>query len=790
MDAERDERLQRLQMADLGTARREYISTVDDRTKRTRLEDIEASRESNRAGTEAQRLAQQHKEQLSNWKNVFKNIGDTNDLEHLDDLLDGQSHRLSLSAAVRGQKYTAADSHKSLQAHPVSSTRGSRSKGRGGGVVGTRGRGPANNTTNTNRHDILGARCATSQSSGSQRTSKDPALDINNDNNSFFKKTSDKPEQAIAQEVKWRKRAAAVRARRPMGDWSRLLSPPGSFLAEAKKLMLTIAPNSTPGSTKGNSNTDSVSSTSPSERLAPSPSISVKGSDHTQDQAALAITSGLLRTISPPEDFLAEARRVIQARKPKVTPGTIDPMSNPDHPPTQIKPTASFSFQVPPKAPPKESPSGTLPRTTLVPHVTDTITRDFQKENTTLITVKLPHKATGPTSNRPQDENQLQLSVSVPEPKRPIALAESQDSYTATEEASGLLLDLATTPPHKSFMTNEAKSIMSPSFTDLEGLDFRQSSVTSSTSQESEELSKQIEILCKLMESTTLSDRNREKLDECKAELEAKLLQTQQVSAIPPRSPETLREEPAKGNRNLLDPQSNNSPSPASRLRVTAMPFVPSPGTIEHSSLFQSPPSSPTPSPKQDRARPVSFGSQISHIFGDHLLPGGRKRDTSLPTQELQAHIIGDHLLPGRRQVGEASLAQPHTNIECHSRVSFAIPIRAPATPKVTAIPAFQDSQDSTSPGNNSSLDAVRTKVLSRDTTLTRKMDRSSTNLSSAVRTAPTSERGDKQVKNPLQQSMHAPKENKSTGARSSGQAVAGLQSSIYAIPEDSKSLR
>ena len=35
---------------------------------------------------------------------VYKEIGDSEDIERLDNLLDGQSHRLQLSATVRGDR--------------------------------------------------------------------------------------------------------------------------------------------------------------------------------------------------------------------------------------------------------------------------------------------------------------------------------------------------------------------------------------------------------------------------------------------------------------------------------------------------------------------------------------------------------------------------------------------------------------------------------------------------------------------------------------------------------------
>ncbi|THC88837.1 hypothetical protein EYZ11_011721 [Aspergillus tanneri] len=120
MDVEAAERLKNLQMEDLGTARREFISTSDKtKLRNVSLSDIEASRMSNVAGSEAQRTAQANKEKLSEWNNVHKKIGDT-DSERLDNLLDGQTHRLHLSALVLeagGQSYakTAGKRDKSSQ---------------------------------------------------------------------------------------------------------------------------------------------------------------------------------------------------------------------------------------------------------------------------------------------------------------------------------------------------------------------------------------------------------------------------------------------------------------------------------------------------------------------------------------------------------------------------------------------------------------------------------------------------------------------------------------------------
>lgn len=81
---------------------------------------------------------------------MHKDLGDTQDLENLDNLLDGQSHRAQLTALIRksgGQSYTKALNKKdNFLKVAESDHRGGpppgrhSSGGRGGGVIGTRGR--------------------------------------------------------------------------------------------------------------------------------------------------------------------------------------------------------------------------------------------------------------------------------------------------------------------------------------------------------------------------------------------------------------------------------------------------------------------------------------------------------------------------------------------------------------------------------------------------------------------------------------------------------------------------
>lgn len=76
---------------------------------------------------------------------VYQDIGDTGDLEDLDRLMDGQSHRAQLTATIRehgGQSYanSAATNDNFLRSTGNNQGRDSRHRGRGGGIIGTRGR--------------------------------------------------------------------------------------------------------------------------------------------------------------------------------------------------------------------------------------------------------------------------------------------------------------------------------------------------------------------------------------------------------------------------------------------------------------------------------------------------------------------------------------------------------------------------------------------------------------------------------------------------------------------------
>ncbi|KAJ5324254.1 hypothetical protein N7476_002854 [Penicillium atrosanguineum] len=102
-DAAKHERLMRLQMDDLGTARRERLSTEDDprNIHRVQHEVLEASRESNIPGTEAFRRASQNRTALAGWANAGKIVATKEtSYEQLADIGGGQSHRAALNARL------------------------------------------------------------------------------------------------------------------------------------------------------------------------------------------------------------------------------------------------------------------------------------------------------------------------------------------------------------------------------------------------------------------------------------------------------------------------------------------------------------------------------------------------------------------------------------------------------------------------------------------------------------------------------------------------------------------
>lgn len=211
------------------------------------------------------------------------------------------------------------------------------------------------------------------------------------------------------------------------------------------------------------------------------------------------------------------------------------------------------------------------------------------------------------------------------------------------------------------------------------------------------EYQREIDIICELLERTSLSDTFLSKLTECKKELESRLqlrrtpkLRTTTRSEkfyTPPTVPESKElgaavsvaiEVTPTHSRNTSEARIS-TPTSQSRLNAAAPRFMPkaftqyrssSDATTDSSTSFQPTPPKVITEPQSEcasseltivpanadkppvgnRAESISpeFRETVQRvssgtILGDHLLPGAITRKAE------QSHLFGDHLLPGRR---------------------------------------------------------------------------------------------------------------------------------------------
>ncbi|PYI29328.1 hypothetical protein BP00DRAFT_458750 [Aspergillus indologenus CBS 114.80] len=360
MDQNAAERLKRLQMDDLGTARREFISTKDGprRALNVGMETIEASRESNQPGTKAQLMAQKNKAQLADWSNIHKTIGDTGDLENLDSLLDGQSHRLGLAALLHSRP------------HDFAPIRGGMSRGRGGGVAGTRGRQRKPSVSK-----VLGQ--------GGVSKSGNHASKIDQ-KQTRARKPIPKP---------------LTKVRRPMVDYSTKISAPEEFMAAVQGLVnaKTARINSTVALEMSNGSSPNPSQLPPAKEI-PSQVLS------RLTQPALAVDHG------PSQRSPTVTRALGQ-----IPPGkSLTPQAQAPRAPAQRPPSAAYntSSQQPPKRPSlpepdrardssKRTPSSTITTTQVNPQkvvsASDAMKNSRQTQSTaTLKANQTPPKGTVP----------------------------------------------------------------------------------------------------------------------------------------------------------------------------------------------------------------------------------------------------------------------------------------------------------------------------------------------------------------------------------------------------------
>ncbi|EAW10162.1 uncharacterized protein ACLA_046270 [Aspergillus clavatus NRRL 1] len=767
MDDEATERLKRLQMEDLGTLRREHISTADSKSFRNiRLKDIEATRMSNVAGTDAERVAKANAPRLNAWANVYKEIGDTQELEQLDSLLDGQSHRLQLRAVIQesgGQSYSKSVQKKdnflkAAERAPSGrsiSARGSKISGRGGGVIGTRGR-VTKHPAPTAQPQALQQPVVSKlgnylvESPHSRKRLQDPALDSNNDSP---RKGREEYARKVQRETRGVKRElASLKKRRPISraDYSRILSPPESFLAVARNLVSAKTPSSSPPSVTSKSHEAEARTIGLSENAHFQSLEFIR--EHKDNAAAQVYDESVVSLLSE-RDSVAVATPA-SSDNGQFVQGIIVPTSGAANEEGQRPQILSLASS-------EQSPSGPA---------------DLKNQD----------------KPRTQSDGPLSHSTELREPDSAVQFIEQETPSSPAEVSSEVLLDFDSTPPNKEVLDAQDRRLMSPAMEDLKGIYFQDysipvpaqkpvvpesSEVQAETvdlkdslrhSEEESKSEKTISIQAKapvdldaiqkkiagfynFVESTFrqhvpghLQDEDLQALIKYKKELIDQIPWPKQPSRktlgqiaeqhqdnityqeaptiISEKEKETEESEifsPALSTSSLAESTPlkkgyvssglplDGSPSP-SRFNAKAMPF--SPGN-----LFSKTQRNTSFSEYRDPDPPLSSDSETSQSPVDHLqrtrqpskdgaIMGSPSPSTVEATPQSrqdvrkpsESHIFGDHLLPGRRG-GQAqapgmeisSAEKPLNHGTLQPRVKFSIPYRPQASvfiPKETLL--------------------------------------------------------------------------------------------------------
>ncbi|CAK47899.1 hypothetical protein M747DRAFT_350253 [Aspergillus niger ATCC 13496] len=782
MDPNTSDRLKRLQMENLGTARREYISTADDRRhKKARLEDIQAIRMTNVPGSAAQRMATVNQGRLEDWANVHKTIGDTEDLENLDSLLDGQSHRLQLSAIIResgGQKYIGSQ----RRSGSAPATRSLHPVGRGGGVIGTRGRGTRQSSLPPSNPTPRGH-----VTQPPKRSHGDAALDDNDFYRTAREGNASRKEEAMRAQNRRssvrRPTSSTTRPRRPVSqvDYSSMLSQPQSFLAAARSL---VSARTTPA--------------------APTPASQISR-DGGRSEASRKSSSPMDTTDRPTVQKTQQEPKPQMAEPPK--PFTRPVVQLPAIPPrcTAVQQESTTKA---------DEPLPVLPSSAVL----DATSQDQGSASMSLGSTEDGQSISGIPESQTGTQEKVNSDLSTA--AAPVPDIKDTSPKAATDVKEAILLDFSYTPPEQSIhgQSPAPTEVLTPSLEDLRGLDFKQDihpkfptrrrvdfdmssdKREASTNvhdlmptkqydkaEASEDLHRQINMLCELLQSTSLSGEHRESLKQCKTALEGKLhgaydstgkrtqtqgdpflgkpvLETLEAAAEPDEQPqstisglgiqnvsmdnftpnkaETIVEPdtqatPSVGEMIMPTSVENArlamaSPSPSSRLNVTAPPFVPKTPFRAQSNSFSSDSNATcvpeTPCPHRRVSMPEG------HIIGDHLLPGRRRETISSGTEPLAAK-------------------QPPANEVTEPRFKFSIPpkISRKLTIKTPVREGF---------GKEETPGPVAPRLASGN----------------IPKPAPKPSAA-------LQQSVHAPKAKPSS-------VLGGLESSRYASPSSNKPFR
>ncbi|KAL2852816.1 hypothetical protein BJY01DRAFT_244395 [Aspergillus pseudoustus] len=717
------ERLNEVQMASvlyLGTARREYISTVDGtRLRNTRVEVIEATRKSNVPGSDEQRLAGANKSRLDGWANMYKKIGDTRDLEGLEPLLNGQSHRLQLNDMIRKMK---DPKHVPFGRNIDSSMRGAQHiPGSGSRSVGTVPKQHAGRAVSKATQPVP-------KSSQSRRSFNPPFAR----NDGVWRK-SFKEQKPAGKTTSSAPNILPLKTRRPIFNGPRAISSPEDFLAAARSMAATKETvNSKTKKPTPRVQWPPVAAKPPSvcQSLHQKTTCGDEGRRPLSNKPQPAGISSSSLSSDPSEEKITPHALAdeIEGIHPDISSGSPNPEPSEEH---LRASSVDVTGQVDGK------PSSTEPQTFVV-----------AEQNAPLIT-PVP------------ESHGLLLDLTCATPSN---FGLEPGLSPALEELKGLEFTQSTEPPVSNIygLLSANRKLNFGEIANTEVEPFEADNPETCLSLIDEELAaeyrREIDIICKILEQTSLTDTFCSKLTECKVELELRLRlrrapksdveHSRQFST--PKAPvpkgagisdAATLPEATKPNGEPSSPPTDTTRS-QSRLNATAPQFTPQAFTQYRSisndtstdslGSFQPTPSKALRQPKTESVandereiavsqdnhhlpQPCPWSTwtdstviasgipESGHIFGDHLLPGGRRRKpleikrTEDAKKPEESHIIGDHLLPGRRTAQTLTMKTgvhlTATSVLTRAAapkpgfITFSLPVPPkPATPNIASI--------------------------------------------------------------------------------------------------------
>ncbi|KAL1983224.1 hypothetical protein VTN96DRAFT_398 [Rasamsonia emersonii] len=676
MDELTEKRLQDIQMADLGTARREYISSVDKPNKFTRIrkEQLEASRLSN-VDEAVRRIAEQNKEQLSAWSSLYKQVDDTGGLEDLDTMMDGQSHRAQLSATIQesgGQTYVETPSSGNSP-QPRAHARDARDPGRGGGNVGRRGRGSS--VSNTQSSPRKRSRGRPVMMHGHQLAEMqrhlDPALDTNTRSPSRGRGRRDPKDRRTPTKPS---KPPGIKVRRPVHpqipgapqqNYETFLAEPEGFLAAIRKNRSASVENpgedvvhaaattsddtseaARPELPEGASNPDTelLDLHSHSGVTTPVAAENQQSLSTTKDDAQSlataedeATTNSLTKVQQshPPESVnMTQKAPFSEPSKASVSTESVEEDDEKDNTQDKPRPTKVFSSNLPQpqiftqkysRAQEAETPKTKLDEN-------NDLLLDFS--TSTVTTTRNPEKESVPPSAAVQDLMDIDFSRRSRSSSRSVASVQHGPSPSETASPGpAIRAEKAVTPqaPRSiSSISSKPSPAKIPVVSYLQELAFINDTLPSLTGEDAENLNERRNKLIRLISGVTegKAAENLTSLNTRKAsEVVSAAMESLSIRSPEDNPPVQEREQAEPAQKKSADVEktkvasSSQGSSPSElRLRqaVLAAPFVPRS-------------SSSSESPVPSRRRMHVPEDDDDHIFGEHTLPG-RSRPSSIST--------------------------------------------------------------------------------------------------------------------------------------------------------------